>query len=128
MFKKGKEEETKISWFAQNLEDIKKIAMSIIFIGGLGYATIDWLSTKFITKAEAANFATFQQVQELDTNLAQTQLIVLQNELANARRVGIKEEDKPYLRSLDKQIFLLKIKLHIINAKPEDYIVPNYLK
>lgn len=122
------QDSSNISWLARNLEDIKKITMSIIFIAGLGYATVDWLSTKFVTKLEAKQYAKFTQVQKLDINLAQTQLIVLQNELANARRVGIKEEDKPYLRSLDKQIFLLKIKLHIINAKPEDYIVPNYLK
>ena len=123
-----KEKENKISWMASNLEDIKKIAMSIIFIAGLGYATIDWLSTKFVTKLEAANYALKKNVHKLSTDLAKTQLIVLQNELANARRVGIEEDDKPYLRSLDKRIFLLKIKLGIIDAKPEDYRIPSYLK
>jgi hypothetical protein len=120
--------ETKISWLAENLEDIKKISMSIVFIAGLSYAGVDWLSTKFITKLEASNYALKQNVNKLDTSLARTQLIVYQNELYNARKLGISEQDKDYYRSVDRKIFELKIKLKMIEAKIEHYSVPKYLK
>lgn len=120
--------ETKISWMAKNLDDIKKITMSLIFLGSLGYMTVDWLSTKFITKLEASNYALKQNVLKIDSSLARTQLIVYQNELLNARRLGIKQEEKDYYRSVDRKIFELKIKLRMIEAKPSHYITPNYLK
>ena len=90
--------------------------------------TVDWLSTKFITKLEANNYALKQNVSKLDESLARTQLIVYQNELYNARRVGITTEDKDYYRSVDRKVFLLKIKLKMIEAKAEHYIIPTYLK
>jgi len=120
--------ESKINWLADNLNAIKQIAMSILFIAGLGYMTIDWLGTKFISKLEASNYALKQNVDKLDNSLARTQLIVYQNELYNARRVGITSEDKDYYRSVDRKVFMLKIKLKMIEAKPQHYIIPAYLK
>jgi len=116
-----------ISWLADNLEDIKKITMSIIFIAGLGYAAIDWLSTKFVTKAEATQYALKANINKINDDLAKTQLIVYQNELFNARKNGIEEEDKDYYRSIHKRIFLLKIKLKMIDAKESDYRIPKFL-
>ena len=90
------------------------------------------LNTTFISKLEASNYALKQNVDKIDSSLARTQLIVYQNELYNelynARKVGITAEDKDYYRSVDRKIFLLKIKLKMIEAKPEHYIVPHYLK
>ena len=126
--KRRKTDNNKISWIAENLEDIKKITMSIIFIAGLGYATIDWLSTKFVTKLEAMQYALKKNVNRIDDDLAKTQLLVYQNELMNARKMGIHEEDKDYYRAIHKRIFLLKIKLKMIDAKPEDYRLPKYLQ
>ncbi len=113
---------SKLDWLANNLDDIKKITMSIIFIGGLGYATVDWLSTKFITKLEASNYALKQNVQQIDQSLAKTQLIVYQNDLYNARKLGLSSDNIDYYRSIDKRIFMLKIKLQMIEATEKDYI------
>ena len=121
-------ENEKLSWFAENLNAIKQISMSILFIAGLGYMTIDWLGTKFITKAEAMNYALKNNVIQIDESLARTQLIVYQNELYNARKEGINEDDKDYYRSVAKKIFELKIKLKMIDAKINDYQNPRYLK
>lgn len=122
------QETSQIGWLAKNLDDIKKIAMSIIFIGGLGYATVDWLGTKFVTKLDARDYALKTNVKVIDTDLAKTQVFVLQNELSNARKVGIVPEEKSYLRTIDKQIFDLKIKLNIYKAKSSDYQTPKYLQ
>jgi len=120
--------DSKIGWIATRMDDIKKIAMSIIFVGGLGYAAIDVVEDKFITRLEASNYALKANVSKLDFELARMQIVVLQNELFNARRVGIVEDDKPYYRSLSKRLFLLKIKLAILDASKEDYIVPAWLR
>lgn len=125
MFKKN---ETKLSWLTKNMQDIQKLTIAIIFIGGLGYTTIDWLSTKFITKLEASNYALKSNVQELDDELARTQIFVLQNELYIARKQGIMQDDKSYLRTLDKRIFVLKIKLRMIQVLESDYVIPKYLR
>lgn len=123
------EENEKISWMADNLKAIQQIAVSLIFIGGLGYATVDWLSTKFITKLEAQTYALKNNVIELDRTLAEVQFRVLQQELFQARQEGINTlDDKIYYRGIDKRLFLLKIKLRIIDAKESDYLIPNYLK
>ena len=119
---------SKISWFASNLKSIQQIAVSIMFIGGLGYASIDWLGNHFITKLEASNYALKSNVMKIDHDLAKTQIFVLENELYNARREGIQQEDKQYLRTLHKRIFVLKIKLKMIQAKEEDYRTPIYLR
>lgn len=121
-------ENEKLNWFADNLNAVKQIAMSILFIAGLGYMTIDWLGTKFITKIEAKTYALKQNVVQIDESLARTQLIVYQNELYNARKEGISDDDKDYYRSVAKKIFELKIKLKMIDASLDDYEKPGYLK
>jgi len=123
-----KHNQRQFAWLADNLDDIKKIAMSIIFIAGLGYMTLDWLSGKFVTKLDADDYALKKNVSKIDRNLAKVQIFVLQNELTNARKLGIEPEDKAYLQTVDKQIFKLKIKLDIYNAKESDYKTPSYLK
>lgn len=121
-------EESGLNWFAKNLKTIQQIAVSLIFIGGLSYATIDWLGNHFITKAEAGGYALKSNVMSIDHTLAKTQIMVLDNELYNARKAGIAQEDKEYLRTLHKRTFELKIKLKIIDAKIDDYIIPKYLQ
>ncbi len=96
--------------------------MSIIVIGGLGYATVDWLSTKFITKLETSNYALKQNVQQIDQALARTQLIVYQNELYNARKLDLSSDNIDYYRSINKRIYLLKIMIKMIEADEKDYI------
>jgi len=119
--------DTKFSWLADNLEDIKKIAMSIIFIVGTAYAGLDYVASKFVTKAEAANYALKANVFLMSRDLAKTQLIVTQNELFNAKKAGIEDEDAAYYRSLDKRAFKLKVKLGILEATESDYRVPKWL-
>ena len=121
-------EETKLSWYAKNLKAIQQIAVSLLFIGGLGYTTIDWLGTHFVTKLEAGNYALKSNVGEISHRLSKTQIIVLDNELYNARKLGIEQEDKEYLRTLHKRIFLLKIEIKLIDAKEKDYVIPKYLQ
>ncbi len=118
----------RFTWLAKNLEDIQKITMAVIFIAGLGYGGLTFLGKHFVTKAEAADYALKENVKTIDHNLAKTQSIVLGNELYNARKLGIQPEDKTYLRSIDKRVFMLKIKLKIIDSKEKDYKTPKYLK
>lgn len=119
---------SKLSWLATNMNDIMKLPIAITFLGTMVYTSIDWLSTKFVTRLEASNYALKQNLSEVNDQLARTQIFVLQNELYNARKQGIKDADKAYLRTLDKRIFDLKIRLNLFQAKPSDYIIPKYLK
>lgn len=120
--------ETKISWFAKNLDNLSKIVVSVLIIASLGYTSLDWLGEHFVTKAEAADYALKKNVSVMDHDLAKTQIIVLSNELYNAKKAGIEQDDKTYLRTLDKRKFMLQIKLKILDAKEEDYKIPAYLK
>jgi len=118
----------RFAWLANNLADIQKIAMAIVFIAGLSYAAIDFLGDHFVTKAEAKEYALKKNVSDIDHTLAKVQSIVISNELYNARKAGIQPEDKSYLRSLDKRKFELQLKLKIIDGTIKDYKTPLYLK
>ena len=117
-----------LSWMAKNMDDIKKLAMSIIFIVGLIYTGSDYIASKFVTRLEASNYALKENVARIDMDMARTQVTVLQNELFNAKKAGIDPEDKVYYRSLDKRVFMLKIKLKLLEAKEADYVIPGWLK
>lgn len=117
-----------LAWLSKSLDDIKKLAMSILFLVGLVYTGGDYIASKFVTKLEAGNYALKSNVAQLEVDMARTQVTVLQNELFNAKRTGIEAEDKPYFRSLAKRVFMLKIKLGILDAVEADYMTPTWLK
>jgi hypothetical protein len=123
LFQKGS-----LSWLAKNMDDIKKLAMSIIFIVGLLYTGADYATSKFVTRLEASNYALKENVARIDMDMARTQITVLQNELFNAKKARIDPEDKVYYRSLDKRVFMLKIKLRLLDAKEADYVIPSWLQ
>jgi len=102
--------------------------MSIIFITGLVYTGGDFIANKFVTKAEASNYALKSNVAKMNMEMTRMQVIVLQNELFNARRVSMVADDRVYYRTLDKRLFLLKIKMGILDAVESDYIVPTWLQ
>ena len=115
-------------WVTDRIEDIQKIAMSIIFVVGLGYTGIDYVSNKFITRVEAANYALQANVAKIDQELAGIQVVILQNELFNAKKIGIPQDEKRYYRTVDKRLFKLKIKMSILRADESDYAVPLWLQ
>ncbi len=123
LFKEGS-----FNWIATRMDDIRKLAISIIFIVGTGYAGLDYIGSKFVTQLEASNYALKSNVARMDLDLTRMQITVLQKELFYARKVGIVPEDKVYYRTVDKRLFLLKIKMRILDAVESDYIVPTWLQ
>jgi len=115
-------------WIATRMDDIKKFAMSIIFVVSLVYTGGSFITDHFVTKVEASNYALKSNVAEMDLTLTRMQVVVLQNETFNAKRGGIVAEEKAYYRSIDKRLFLLKIKMGILDATEGDYLVPTWLK